>query len=821
MIPKFSEENFNQIGQIYLEKRLLNPLRESLSKGEIIKTPEGFKKVSSDLFQRIHEADCFAEIIIRGGKDMEFSISLAKVIIPLEQTLKFQTTGSLESFKVQSASLPLKGDNLNIYVLRDYKGIIRMAFFIHGNLLFQKRKNAKDSWTKNTNLSSFELMSLLRYNNYNVPGSEPSLELIKDEIQTFKDELTLSSRQAVQNRIPGEKIIMGLSASPGRVTGRILLGIARRVPEDFVDHILVASSISPNENTFIFHSSGIVATGGGILSHAGLIANQFNKPALIISGKWKQESDGLQILNYNTLEFKIEPKTVNNFNITLYYDFQEIEYQMRDGDLVSLDTDEGSLQVLGQERDTIALYEGLKSLGRTNEDISKVNDVQQLLVLRGKKLHIRHKIEKILQRLSEPVLAKYAVQEILIGNFLAGIKSTPEEKIYLLTLILENNKIGDFAENCISQTAREIEISYIRAYSKAEKNIPIAQYPFEVIMPRLEVFKLLVLIKNVISSLSPKLSQKIKVNISDVNDLNDKSIRRLEQLQINLIHKIQYLTGNIEQKEILRHLFRQLKRVNLLINKSFTEQSDIKKLQDELEINDSSVCQKYGDRFILRPGDGTIELAPMIGWKAANLAELEQLGGNGLVPTWFVITDKAFQHVLDTPVKEIISHQVENISVSASLRDVIDDIVSRNDINNNEKSALIRNLWNLLSLPADVKKEVIQSYLELEKNFSEGSSSTDSELKPFVAIRSSSCEEDAEIAARAGEFETYLFIHGEDLLIDYLKRTWSGLWTERAIHNRSVMGSKKIQTRGGVIVQRIVWSRVSGVLQTINVAKNN
>src|SRR3989339_418977 len=106
----------------------------------------------------------------------------------------------------------------------------------------------------------------------------------------------------------------------------------------------------PVENTIIFNSAGVVATGGGILSHAGLIATQFNKAALIISGKWKQESDGSLILHYQTSEFQVEHKKVKGFNITLHYDLQEREHQMHDGDLVVLNANEGNLQVLGQER---------------------------------------------------------------------------------------------------------------------------------------------------------------------------------------------------------------------------------------------------------------------------------------------------------------------------------------------------------------------------------------------------------------------------------------------------------------------------------------
>lgn len=819
-IPKFSEEYFNKLGQIYIENKLLNPLRESLYQGEIRESKDGFERVSENLFQRIHEAHWFAELISRGGSDFESSVVIAKSIMPLEQTLKFQTTGSLESFEVQSSSLPLKGGNIKLFAMRDNKGIIRMAFYVYGNLLYKKRKSENDPWITNVNLSPVELMSLLRYNSYNASGSEPGMELIEEEIKLILDELNLRRKLVFEKSIPGEKIVTGLRASPGKATGRVLLGITGRVPEDFNDRIFIDSSISPDVNTFLFHSAGIVATGGGILSHAGLIATQFNKPALIISGNWKKEPGGTKILQYNTTEFKTKHEEVKGYRISLYYDFQEFEYQMTDGDLVLLDANEGNLLILGQERDTIALYESLKSLGRINEDISKVDSVNELLILRGRKLQFRHKIEKIIQRLAEPVIAKYALREILTGNFLSGSKSSPDERVYLINLILNDSNIGEFTENYLIRITGEIENKFIDVYLKAEKNISSAKYPFEVVIPRLEVFRTYGLLKSVIDSLTPGILDKIKIEIRHTDDINSISLIRLQQLQNDLKLKIKSTAENSEQKKYLRHLFRQLTRVDLLLGKQPEEQDDINEMRNELITEDVSVCRKFGDRFIIKPGDGTIELAPMIGWKAANLSELELIGGNDLVPPWFVITDKAFQYVLDTPVKTDISNQAENITGYNSLSETIDEIISRTDINNNEKSLKIRKLWDMLLLPEELKNEIVNAYHQLEKEAMKEQSVSHSEMKFFVAVRSSSCEEDAEIAARAGEFDTYLFINGEELLINYLKKTWSGLWTERAIHNRSVLGNQKLILRGGVIVQRIVWSRVSGVLQTINVAKS-
>jgi phosphoenolpyruvate synthase/pyruvate phosphate dikinase len=133
----------------------------------------------------------------------------------------------------------------------------------------------------------------------------------------------------------------------------------------------------------------------------------------------------------------------------------------------------------------------------------------------------------------------------------------------------------------------------------------------------------------------------------------------------------------------------------------------------------------------------------------------------------------------------------------------------------------IRGLWEHMSLPDELCQAVKQSYNEIINPSSLESHNGQNIESDYVAVRSSSQEEDTEAATRAGEFETYLYIHGEDQLLYYLKRTWSGLWTERAIHNRLVLGEDAGQAGGGVIVQRMVNSRVSGVLQTVDIPRNN
>jgi len=87
-------------------------------------------------------------------------------------------------------------------------------------------------------------------------------------------------------------------------------------------------------------------------------------------------------------------------------------------------------------------------------------------------------------------------------------------------------------------------------------------------------------------------------------------------------------------------------------------------------------------------------------------------------------------------------------------------------------------------------------------------------------VRSSASDEDTERASRAGQFDTFLFVRGAASVLDHLKLAWSGLWTERALANAACPAGGALAPHCGVIVQRMVQSRVSGVMQTVNAARS-
>lgn len=214
-------------------------------------------------------------------------------------------------------------------------------------------------------------------------------------------------------------------------------------------------------------------------------------------------------------------------------------------------------------------------------------------------------------------------------------------------------------------------------------------------------------------------------------------------------------------------------------------------------------CERWLAVGILRASDGGLELQPFVGWKAANLAEVARLGTGDVVPSWFVVTDAAFREVLASPAPPSAT-AVGTTTVGQAIAEVL----VRPGASDAQRSAAIRQLWSDVEVPAPLAADIGAVYRQLAPT----------EEAPHVAIRSSATEEDTEAAPRAGEFDTFLFIRGEAAVVEHVKRAWSGLWTERALHNRAVLGLPAGGEGGGVLVQLIAWSRVAGVLQTVNTA---
>ncbi|TCP66479.1 phosphoenolpyruvate synthase [Baia soyae] len=177
----------------------------------------------------------------------------------------------------------------------------------------------------------------------------------------------------------------------------------------------------------------------------------------------------------------------------------------------------------------------------------------------------------------------------------------------------------------------------------------------------------------------------------------------------------------------------------------------------------------------------------IVGGKGANLGELTQAGFS--VPPGFCITVDAYQQTLSSSDRMNDLFEMLN-QVNPEQLDGIQLI-----------SEMIRE--HILTLPMDdiVESEIIHTWEHL--------GATDS-----YAVRSSATAEDLPTASFAGQQDTYLHVKGRDQLLDSVKKCWASLFTDRAIIYRSKNGFDHCSVFLSVVVQKMVFPDVSGILFT-------
>ncbi|MCU0724186.1 MAG: PEP-utilizing enzyme [Planctomycetes bacterium] len=757
--PSFGgEDRRRALGQIRLEETVLTPLAEALARGEIIPGPEGPRPASG----RRHEAVRFAELLAEGEAAVAEAVACARLTGPVARTLSFRTIGHVAGRDVLSARLGLPGEGLALSVLRDEAGIIRLA--------------------RCPGVPLPALAGKLRRANFPLVEVEPSSSEAREEARRLLREIAAGDLVREPGPLPGERVITGLPAAPGRTSGHAVFGNGDTPAEALEGAILVKAAVRPEDTPGLYRAAGVVSTGGGALSHAGLIALQFRKPALVIPGRWTADASGAPILLFTVPEYREEEYEVRGFRIGERRNLREREHRLVEGDLLVLNATAGTLRVLGQDRDTLALAEGLRHLAKAEQCLGAAPSDADALVLRGRRLRARHQVAKVLGRLVDPVLARFAVRELLLGE-------TVTDREELLATLGQNPAVTAVVPTFVAQTARELEARRRRAFRRAEDRIPRAIGLFEVLAPRLEALR------------ATRALAGPAGGAPSTAPLDVLARRRLHELRDAAAISIS------PEHPHLRHLLRRAARADALLGTPEGGHEDLARPARDLAARDAERERRLAGRTILTAADGGFELLPLAGAKAANLAETARILGAEFVPPWFTVTDAALRRVLDCPLAEVAPRLAAERSRSGSLRAAIDTVLARDGPTAAEKAALIRGLFAEVRPPKDLAEEIGSAYRALGPDGEE----------TFVAVRSSSREEDAEAASRAGEFETFLFVRGEAALLETLANCWSGLWTERAIHNRTLFGPGA--GGGGVLVQRMVDSRVSGVLLTVDVAR--
>ncbi|WP_456488423.1 phosphoenolpyruvate synthase [Caminibacter pacificus] len=188
-----------------------------------------------------------------------------------------------------------------------------------------------------------------------------------------------------------------------------------------------------------------------------------------------------------------------------------------------------------------------------------------------------------------------------------------------------------------------------------------------------------------------------------------------------------------------------------------------------------------------------------VGGKNASLGEMyNHLTPLGVkVPNGFAVTATAYKHYLSANnLWEPLSKLFENFNP--------DDI---DELKNVGKAA--RKLIMDAEIPEDLKKEILQGYAELKKEYGDDVS---------LAVRSSATAEDSPTASFAGQNETYLNIKGEDNLLWAYKMCIASNFTDRSISYKYTHNFDPMKVYLSVVIMKMVRSDLgsSGVMFSID-----
>jgi pyruvate, water dikinase len=183
-----------------------------------------------------------------------------------------------------------------------------------------------------------------------------------------------------------------------------------------------------------------------------------------------------------------------------------------------------------------------------------------------------------------------------------------------------------------------------------------------------------------------------------------------------------------------------------------------------------------------------------LGGKSASLGEM---AGAGLpVPPGFALTTHAFRDARDA------SGAVDAMQAE------LDGLDPGDTADVSRRSLAVRELIMAWPMPLGVGAGIRAAYRALSER--------SGRKRVAVAVRSSATCEDSPDASFAGEHDSYLWVRGEDAVLDAVRRCWASLFTDRAVSYRVQMGYSHLNVEMCVAVQKMVKPRSAGVAFTLN-----
>ncbi len=185
---------------------------------------------------------------------------------------------------------------------------------------------------------------------------------------------------------------------------------------------------------------------------------------------------------------------------------------------------------------------------------------------------------------------------------------------------------------------------------------------------------------------------------------------------------------------------------------------------------------------------------PEVGGKGSNLGEMSKAGFP--IPSGFCITTSAYRDFIAA------SNEI------GKFLDLLDQLKPEQPDEISKLGKLIRDHLLTISIPQTIESSILDAWKIV------------GEEKAY-AVRSSATAEDLPTASFAGQQETYLNVKGADQLLQAVRKCWSSLFTDRAIIYRIKNGLDHRLVYLSVVVQQMVFPKVSGIMFTVDPVTGN
>ena len=183
-----------------------------------------------------------------------------------------------------------------------------------------------------------------------------------------------------------------------------------------------------------------------------------------------------------------------------------------------------------------------------------------------------------------------------------------------------------------------------------------------------------------------------------------------------------------------------------------------------------------------------------VGGKARNMAVLSK--GEIRVPDWIVLTTDFFETFMGKNIQKIDTILAETCN-------------SENNVT--ELSSRITELINQTEFSSELKDMItneVTAHISSDKN-------------SYFSVRSSAVDEDSENFSFAGQLDSFLYLKMDALLFESIKNCFASAFSQRVMLYRYANQIPFKDVRPAVIIQKMVFGDISGVMFTGNPLNND